>query len=229
MYVWRLSSKPCYLVPSALWVFIQSFTINCGLCWQIFAQFLNIFSSFPKTDWKKRKKIESSNYILAFSQLCSIWKIILSFCETQWLIYHFVMICSFLLLSCGSSFFYVIAFQVIQTYNRYSAVPHKLLIGKRLAQCLHPALPSGVHLKVLEAYDLIFTQIGANCLAQDLFIYTSGLFPLLSQASMSVKPVLLDLYETHLLPLRNKLYPGLSGFLLALLPGIEEVSEYTER
>ena len=125
--------------------------------------------------------------------------------------------------------FLVITFQVIQTYSRYSAVPRKLLIGKRLAQCLHPALPSGVHLKVLESYDLIFTQIGANRLAQDLFIYTSGLFPLLSQASMSVKPVLLDLYETHLLPLRKKLYPGLSGFLLALLPGIEEVSEYTER
>ena len=141
---------------------------------------------------------------------------------------HF-LIRSFFFLSCRSSFFSVITFQVIQTYSRYSAVPRKLLIGKRLAQCLHPALPSGVHLKALESYDLIFTQIGANRLAQDLFIYTSGLFPLLSQASMSVKPVLLDLYETHLLPLRKKLYPGLSGFLLALLPGIEEVSEYTER
>lgn len=119
--------------------------------------------------------------------------------------------------------------KVIVTYKQYSAVPRKLLIGKRLAQCLHPALPSGVHLKALESYDLILKQIGSARLAQDLFIYTSGLFPLLSQASTAVKPVLLDIYEKHFLPLKRKLFPGLSGLLLALLPGIEEVSEYTER
>lgn len=90
-------------------------------------------------------------------------------------------------------------------------------------------MPSGVHLKALETYGYIFTQIGPARLAQDLFIYSIGLFPLLSEASIAVKPVLLDLYENHFLPLKKKLYPGLSGVLLALLPGIEEVSEFTER
>ena len=119
--------------------------------------------------------------------------------------------------------------KVIQTYSQYPVIPRKLLIGKRLAQCLHPALPSGVHLKALESYGYIFTQIGPQRLAQDLFIYSIGLFPLLSEASIAVKPVLLDLYENHFLPLKKKLYPGLTGVLLALLPGIEEVSEFTER
>ena len=120
-------------------------------------------------------------------------------------------------------------FQVIQTFSQFSVVPRKLLIGKRLAQCLHPALPSGVHLKALECYNLILTQIGTGRLAQDLFIYSVGLFPLLGQGSITVRPVLLTLYETHFLPLKKKLYPGLSGFLVALLPGIEEGSEFTER
>lgn len=118
---------------------------------------------------------------------------------------------------------------MIQTYSRFSVVPRKLLIGKRLAQCLHPALPSGVHLKALECYDLILKQIGTNRLAQDLFIYSAGLFPVLSQASITVRPVLLDLYEVHFLPLKKRLFPGLSGFLVALLPGIEEGSDYTDR
>ena len=126
-------------------------------------------------------------------------------------------------------FLFLSLVQVIQTYSQYPAIPRKLLIGKRLAQCLHPALPSGVHLKALETYGYIFTQIGPARLAQDLFIYSIGLFPLLSEASIAVKPVLLDLYENHFLPLKKKLYPGLSGVLLALLPGIEEVSEFTER
>ncbi|MEQ2197252.1 hypothetical protein XENOCAPTIV_026343, partial [Xenoophorus captivus] len=37
--------------------------------------------------------------------------------------------------------------------------------------CLHPALPSGVHLKALETYEVIFKIIGTKWLAKDLFIY----------------------------------------------------------
>lgn len=50
-------------------------------------------------------------------------------------------------------------------------VPRKLTIGKRLAQCLHPALPSGVHRKALETYEIIFKIIGPKRLAKDLFLY----------------------------------------------------------
>ncbi|KAL0171726.1 hypothetical protein M9458_032037, partial [Cirrhinus mrigala] len=105
-------------------------------------------------------------------------------------------------------------------------VPKKLTIGKRLAQCLHPALPSGVHRKALETYEIIFKIIGPKRLAKDLFLYSSGLFPLLSNAAMSVKPVLLGLYETYYLPLGKTLKPGLQGLLTGVLPGLEEGSEY---
>ncbi|XP_065057535.1 protein dopey-1-like isoform X2 [Rhopilema esculentum] len=119
--------------------------------------------------------------------------------------------------------------KVILTYSSFPLIPRKLLVGKRLAQCLHPALPSGVHLKALETYQLIFKQIGKGRLINDLFIYSSGLFPLLAQAAISVKPVLLDLYEEFYVPLGRHIIPGLPGFILAVLPGIEEGSEHNER
>ncbi|XP_028985339.1 protein dopey-1 isoform X2 [Betta splendens] len=119
--------------------------------------------------------------------------------------------------------------KVLQNNAKYQVVPKKLTIGKRLAQCLHPALPSGVHRKALETYEIIFKIIGSKRLAKDLFLYSSGLFPLLSNAAMSVKPVLLGLYETYYLPLGKTLKPGLQGLLTGVLPGLEEGSEYYER
>jgi hypothetical protein len=61
--------------------------------------------------------------------------------------------------------------QVLQSNAKYQVVPKKLTIGKRLAQCLHPALPSGVHRKALETYEIIFKIIGPKRLAKDLFLY----------------------------------------------------------
>ncbi|XP_042561092.1 LOW QUALITY PROTEIN: protein dopey-1 [Clupea harengus] len=119
--------------------------------------------------------------------------------------------------------------KVLQNNAKYQVVPKKLTIGKRLAQCLHPALPSGVHRKALETYEVIFKIIGPKRLAKDLFLYSSGLFPLLSNAAMSVKPVLLGLYETYYLPLGKTLKPGLQGLLTGVLPGLEEGSEYYDR
>ncbi|NXG95850.1 DOP1 protein, partial [Loxia leucoptera] len=112
---------------------------------------------------------------------------------------------------------------------KYQVVPKKLTIGKRLAQCLHPALPGGVHRKALETYEIIFKIIGPKRLAKDLFLYSSGLFPLLANAAMSVKPTLLSLYEIYYLPLGKTLKPGLQGLLTGILPGLEEGSEYYER
>ncbi|XP_051259827.1 protein dopey-2 isoform X2 [Dicentrarchus labrax] len=112
--------------------------------------------------------------------------------------------------------------KALQSNLRYSLLPKRLIIGKRLAQCLHPALPSGVHLKALETYEVIFKIIGTKWLAKDLFIYSSGLFPLLGHAAMAVKPVLLTLYERYYLPLQKALLPSLQAFITGLLPGLEE-------
>ncbi|KAM3861725.1 protein DOP1B [Diretmus argenteus] len=119
--------------------------------------------------------------------------------------------------------------KALQSNLRYSLLPKRLIIGKRLAQCLHPALPSGVHLKALETYEVIFKIIGTKWLAKDLFIYSSGLFPLLGHAAIAVKPVLLTLYERYYLPLQKALLPSLQAFITGLLPGLEEGLEVYDR
>uniref|UniRef100_A0A8C8LMY9 Dopey N-terminal domain-containing protein n=1 Tax=Oncorhynchus tshawytscha TaxID=74940 RepID=A0A8C8LMY9_ONCTS len=119
--------------------------------------------------------------------------------------------------------------KALQSNLRYSLLPQRLIIGKRLAQCLHPALPSGVHLKALETYEIIFKIIGTKWLAKDLFIYRCGLFPLLGHAAMAVKPALLTLYERYYLPLQRALLPSLQAFITGLLPGLEEGADVYDR
>ncbi|KAB7504316.1 Protein dopey-1-like protein [Armadillidium nasatum] len=119
--------------------------------------------------------------------------------------------------------------KVLLSHMKYPVVPRRIIIAKRLAQCLHPALPSGVHLKALEIYDVIFKCMGTNRLSQELFIYSAGLFPLFSSAAMNVRSALLTIYENHFVPLGTRLRPGLNGFLAATLSGVEEGSDHLER
>ncbi|CAG8542048.1 7991_t:CDS:10 [Funneliformis mosseae] len=120
--------------------------------------------------------------------------------------------------------------KAFQAYPQFSVIPRKLVVGKRLAQSLNPALPPGVHQKALEVYDYIFNSIGIEQLADDLPIYSQGLFPFLQYAAMNVKPQLLDLYEKYFFPLRNQLRPVMKAFITALLPGLEEEgSEFFDR
>lgn len=61
--------------------------------------------------------------------------------------------------------------KVIASHKKYAILPKKVIIGKRLAQCLHPALPAGVHLKALELYETIFTTVDKDVLVRDFPIY----------------------------------------------------------
>ncbi|KAI8058468.1 Dopey, N-terminal-domain-containing protein [Syncephalis plumigaleata] len=109
----------------------------------------------------------------------------------------------------------------------FPVIPHKLVVTKRLAQCLNPALPTGVHQKTLEVYAYILKKIGPDQLAYDLSLYAYGLFPFLQHAATSVKPQLLNLFSEYFLSLGQHLCPCLQSLLLALLPGLdEEGSEY---
>lgn len=104
------------------------------------------------------------------------------------------------------------------------------MLAKRLAQCLTSSLPSGVHLKALETYHLVFGRIGNAKLAKDLPLYAAGLFPVFSYCATALKPTLLTLYENHFLPLGPALAPVVDGFVLAVLPGLEdESSEFYAR
>ncbi|XP_060520914.1 protein dopey-1 homolog [Cylas formicarius] len=119
--------------------------------------------------------------------------------------------------------------KVLSSYQKFPVIPRRIKISKRLAQCMHPALPSGVHRKALETYDIIFRCMGTNRLASELFIYSSGLFPLMGHAAMNIRPALLTIYETHFVPLGDRLRPALSGFLSGILPGLDTGTDHFER
>ena len=119
--------------------------------------------------------------------------------------------------------------RVLLAHMKYPIIPRRILISKRLAQCMHPDLPPGVHQKSLETYDIIFKCMGTNRLAAELFIYSAGLFPLLPNAALNVRSALLTVYETHFVPLGSRLRPGLNGFLSGVLPSLEEGSEHHAR
>ncbi|KAJ1928071.1 hypothetical protein IWQ60_002383 [Tieghemiomyces parasiticus] len=112
--------------------------------------------------------------------------------------------------------------KAFQTYPQFAVIPAKETVAKRLAQCLNPALPTGVHQKTLELYAFILQKIGTDQLAEDLPLYSYGLFPFLKHAAMSAKPSLLTIYEVHYLPLKTRLRACVKGLTLALLPGLEE-------
>ncbi|KAF8473844.1 Dopey, N-terminal-domain-containing protein [Kalaharituber pfeilii] len=112
--------------------------------------------------------------------------------------------------------------KALQSYPTFPQIPQRVLVSKRLAQCLNARLPSGVHQKTIEVYSYIFSLIGRDGLANDLAIWTPGLMPVLSYASITVKPHFLSLLETFYLPLGRKLRPALKSLILALLPGIDE-------
>jgi hypothetical protein len=115
--------------------------------------------------------------------------------------------------------------------NSIAVIPSKGIVAKRLAQCLNPSLPSGVHQKALEVYSYIFSLIGTDALSRDLPLYLPGLSSTLSFASLTVRAPFLAVFETHILKLKaDALRPALKALILALLPGLEEeTSEDFER
>ncbi|KAL1892526.1 hypothetical protein Sste5346_007038 [Sporothrix stenoceras] len=104
-----------------------------------------------------------------------------------------------------------------------TTIPAKALVAKRLSQCLNPSLPSGVHQKALEVYNLVFSIIGTDGLSRDMPLYLPGLAPTLSFASLSARAHFFDLLERHFLDLDPRsLRPALKSLILALLPALED-------
>ncbi|CAA7265849.1 unnamed protein product [Cyclocybe aegerita] len=112
--------------------------------------------------------------------------------------------------------------KTFQSYMQFKEIPRKLIVAKRLSQCLNPALPTGVHQRALEVYVHILAVLGVEGLKHDLALWSSGLFPFFEYAATSVKPTLLNIYDTHYIPLQADLRPIMKSFILALLPGLEE-------
>ncbi|KAG8763896.1 hypothetical protein FRC12_008365, partial [Ceratobasidium sp. 428] len=112
--------------------------------------------------------------------------------------------------------------KAFQSFMQYKEIPRKLVVAKRLAQCLNPALPNGVHQRALDVYAHVLAVLGLDGLKRDLLLWSAGLFPFFEYAATSVKPALLNLYDTHFLPLGSSLRPATRALILALLPGLEE-------
>lgn len=80
--------------------------------------------------------------------------------------------------------------KVLLSHMKFPVIPRRIKISKRLAQCMHPALPSGVHLKALETYDIIFKCMGTNRLSHELFIYSAG--------KINIKQLIFQLHNLNL-------------------------------
>jgi len=75
----------------------------------------------------------------------------------------------------------------LEDYPSYN-IPEKLTFGKRLAQCLNPALPPSIHINTIQVYSLIFRimkDTGYNW-CDDLGLYSIGIFPLFQYAASQV-------------------------------------------
>ena len=48
---------------------------------------------------------------------------------------------------------------------QFKEIPRKLVVSKRLAQCLNPALPTGVHQRALDVYTHVLSVLGVHHIA----------------------------------------------------------------
>ncbi|BFZ64972.1 hypothetical protein YB2330_006135 [Saitoella coloradoensis] len=106
--------------------------------------------------------------------------------------------------------------KALQSHPSIPRIPSPLLTSSRLAQCLSPHLPSGVHLRALEVYSYIFSKIGRDGLATSFTLYWPGLAPVPSYASSAVKDSLLSLIAMFIPPLGPALVESLPSVLLGL-------------
>ena len=116
--------------------------------------------------------------------------------------------------------------RIIKICGKYPSLPitEKDLISKRLAQCINSALPSGVHLKAVEVYEVVLLRETAESMETNIRYWSTGLFPLMSSAATQVKPAVLRLVKDRILTMGPRLQCCLPGLLSALLPNIEDAA-----
>ena len=115
----------------------------------------------------------------------------------------------------------------------FSKLSNKLLLAKRLAQCLNPECPSGVHEVVLDIYYLILHNIvfhNETCLMDNLGIYACGLFPFYPYASINNKTKFIDkiIYGCFLCFRPDELVLCLPGLLTSLIQGLDDNNDSTK-
>ena len=114
----------------------------------------------------------------------------------------------------------------------FSKLSNKLVLAKRLAQCLNPECPSGVHETVIDIYYLILHNIvfhNETCLMDNLGIYACGLFPFYPNASINNKMKFMQkiIYGCFLCFRSDELTLCLPGLLSSLIQGLDDNNDNT--
>ena len=116
----------------------------------------------------------------------------------------------------------------------FSQISIKHMLAKRLAQCLNPEFPNGVHEVILDIYKIIITNIMVKQdmqLMDNLALYCSGLFPFFPHASLQNKTKFLDdIVKLNLLSIDpDELTLCFPGLLASLIPGLDDNNESTTK
>ena len=114
------------------------------------------------------------------------------------------------------------------------SISTKHMLAKRLAQCLNPEFPNGVHEVILDIYTYLLTNINIKqdmALQDNLGLYSSGLFPFFSHASLQNKKKFLDnIIRNILLNVRiDEMILCFPGILASLIPGLDDNDEKTTK
>ena len=109
----------------------------------------------------------------------------------------------------------------------FAKLSNRYLLSKRLAQCLNPECPSGVHEVVLDIYNVILHNIISKNeakLMDNLGLYACGLFPFFANASLTNKAKYLNIIvKNNLLCIDiNELILCLPGLLASIIPGLDD-------
>lgn len=106
--------------------------------------------------------------------------------------------------------------------KRFSELPQQITLCKRLAQCLNPSLPAGVHVTALKVYEVILKNFTNK--VELLPLLALGLFPFFEHSNSQNKIALIKLLEEHFAS-ETECVQMVVGLMNALLTGLNENSE----
>ncbi|KAI5950370.1 hypothetical protein KGF57_004333 [Candida theae] len=105
-------------------------------------------------------------------------------------------------------------------------VPHTRQVSYRLALCLSPTLPNGVHQKALNIYEFIFDNLSLQQINSEVSLWLPGLLPLISYSSIQIKPQQIKILKSVILDklTRETLGKLIKPLVLWLLSGLEDTN-----
>lgn len=98
-------------------------------------------------------------------------------------------------------------------------------VASKLALCMSPTLPNGVHQKALSIYESIFRALSEKALNRKIYVWLPGILPILSYCSIQLKPQVLRIYKGLLSQISgHSLRYVTEPLILAILSGLDDVN-----